>query len=292
MKNFLTLKKKLAIVISLLIIVVGMAMLGIFGFGQAIDYKDGYQVTVSVDQDIDGSATKAKEAAEKYFADNGLGYEAYSTQCSDSGTEYIFKLKCVSSDIDSVLKTKVEEAVNSSERVISVKTTTYKGQISSDILPLSIALAITVVAFFLYEFFTEKAAAAFTNLLVAVISGLLFVALLAITRIPALPYASTTACASVLFGSVLSAVMINRFKEIAKLYGNDKKSSFEITAEGAKQSVTRFAVVFCAIMVAAVAFAVFGGYMTFLGLQIMLVALSSTFAAYVGTPIVYSLIKK
>lgn len=283
---------KISIIIALLVVIAGMTLLGIFGFNSAVDFKDSYQVSVTVDQDVDNACIKAKTASEKFFIDNGLKLASYATQESDSKTNYIFKFTQKVEGIDASLKAKVEEAVDSAEREISVKTTFVKAQKVDFVLPLAISVAITMVGFFVYELLTQKAIAALTSLIISVISGILFVALCGVTRVPAMPFLPIMILVSYLAGAIFSSVMVNRFKEIAKLSGNEKMTPFELASLGAKQSIIRYCTILSAMVITSIVFAVFGGYMTFLGIQLLLVAIGSGFSAFIGTPLIYSTLKK
>ena len=70
--NGLLKKYKFFIVCALVVLVVGMALFGIFGLNQTVDYKGGYEVRVSIDQSVGNSKSILKNSTEDYFASSDI----------------------------------------------------------------------------------------------------------------------------------------------------------------------------------------------------------------------------
>ena len=74
-KNLLT---KIWLVATVLIVLAGIVMLSLFGFNNTVDYSKGYELTVGVDQKIEGQDL-VFQTAEEYFAEKDLPVFAFRT---------------------------------------------------------------------------------------------------------------------------------------------------------------------------------------------------------------------
>ena len=146
--------------------------------------------------------------------------------------------------------------------------------------------------FFIYLAIMEKLFATLSVLISGAISAVLTLSLIAITRIPVIETWALSIGASVILSSVLSLVIVSRCKEQAKL---DTKSDKATIAENAiNNSIVRFAFVLIALVVVAILLGVMGGigYLTFVALTVLVIAISAVFSSLVWTPIVWSALNK
>jgi len=82
-------KMKYFVISSLVILVVGMTLLGIFGLNKPIDYSDSYEINVSIAIDDDSLKQEMKETADKYFEENGIIYASFQSQ--EDGMSLVYK---------------------------------------------------------------------------------------------------------------------------------------------------------------------------------------------------------
>ena len=68
-------------IVVIAVLVIGMTLLGVFGLNDTVDFKESYEVQVSVDQTYEDACTKMRTEAEKYFEANGIDNE-YATTSS------------------------------------------------------------------------------------------------------------------------------------------------------------------------------------------------------------------
>ena len=92
MKNGVMSKVKHYIIALLVIVVVGVTLFGIFGFNQTSDFKDSYQVKVSIDRKAEGATQLLEESVEEFF-DKKANVVTYATQVEDGGKIIILKLR-------------------------------------------------------------------------------------------------------------------------------------------------------------------------------------------------------
>ncbi len=289
-------KSKIMIILTLILLVAGMAMLGIFGLNQTVDYSSSYEIRVSVDQDVNNSGEIVKTAAIDYFENKGANYSS-EIQTMDDGSVFVFKFD-TNPEIDVAdLKTALTTALSANEKTSSLVAdvkgayplnVTYYKEISG----VAIALGVSAVAILVYLMILEKPAAGFASFVGSLVSSMLFVALLGITRIPAFPAFASSFALSFALSTVLSAVVVNRFNEIKRM-STGKTSFTEIAAKGVKQSVARICFVAGIVAVAAIVLAIFGSLtVKFAALQILVADLVAVFSAKFWTPFIWTLVKK
>ena len=287
---------KLWIIIALVVVVAGSVMISVFGFNQTPDYKTAYEVTVSVDQNVEGSGELAKKTAENYFNEKGYKFSAYATQKSEDGTEYIYKFNKAGDISAAELKTKISDALAADEKLgglglvadaeykqIAIASTYNAGMIV-------LACVLGVIAAFVISLFIVKFASALTVLCNAIITAVIYVMLLGITRVPALPDFIIVGAFGVILSCAMTFVITCRYKEIMKLSG--KTDAAAIAAEGIKTGFARLCFIACGCALTAIAFAATGTvYPLFSGLKILLATVSAFTVSCVATPALWTVFK-
>ncbi len=291
---------KIWIICALVVIVAGFALLGFLGFNNPIDFKKGYEISVTVNQNYDGSGICAKNAVEEYFAEKGQTDVEYAMQVTDSGDTYIFKFEKLSgvkeTDLTSFVNQKLTDKYGTDAGGESFYTATIKvdevvPEIYTQVGWLALALGISAVAVFVYLFFTEKVASALSVILSSILSGVLFLALTALTRIPAYPFVGAVFAGACALACMLSAGTVNRYKEAIKL--NPKADNVDVAEKVAKDSALRQILVLGMIVLVSLVFVAFGSaYLKFIGLQLIACGLAAAFASFIGTPIIWTALKK
>lgn len=287
-------KMKWFVISSLIILVVGMTLLGIFGLNEPIDYSDSYEINVSITLDDDSLKTTMKETADKYFEDKGISVASFQSQ--EDGMSLIYAFTSDQTSQVEGLKTILETVLslnpqmgNSEVSVVS----NYVGQ-GSLVQPLKILLAygIAVVAIFLYMLIMNKLASAVAVICSSLSSIVMFIAMLAITRIPGVPFVEVSAMLAGAIGALLSVSTVSRYREELKNTVSNKFSVKEIAQNVSKTEFKKFAYILVAILIAGVAVsAFFTRYMLVIGGQIIVAGLVSVVSAYFITPLVWMAIK-
>lgn len=287
---------KIWIIIALVVVVGGALMISLFGLNQTPDYKTAYEVSVSVDQNVEGSGELAKKTAEKYFNEKGYKFASYATQKTTDGNEYIYKFNTAGNISASELETKISEALSSDEKLGGlglVAKVQYKQIATNSGFNFGLIILATVlglVATFIISLLTVKLASALTVLCNAVISAIMYVMLIAITRIPALPDVFVGFAAAVILASAMSFVIACRYKEIIK--SGDKSEVSAVAAEGLKTGTPRLYFILGAGALVAVALSVTSlGYPMFTGLKILVATVSAFLTTCVATPALWTVFK-
>ena len=293
MKFSVTNKFKLWIIITLVVIVAGMVMLGVFGLNTAADYRNGYEIKVSVDQDADDSAVNLKKYTEEYFAEKGVKTVSYATQTSPDGTMFIYKINekpaFTGAELTEFLNGKLGTSKAVAEAFVS-ETVSY-GELQ--IWQTAVPLAIAAVVLTLYVMIFEKPASAIASLIASVIATGLFIAVVSLARIPAYPFFGTGVAFTFVFAFVLATVTSNRFKEESKKPSNSGASFGEIADLAAKASLVRYLFTGLSLLLAGVVLGVLKiGYPSFVGLMLVAADVCAVFAAFVWTPVLWAALKK
>ncbi len=280
------------IIIALVVAVVGMVILGVLGFNKTADNVNSYEVKVSVDQDIKGSAQKAKETAEN----NLEGYSTYAVQTINEGTVIVFKFTDAEDVLKinkSELKSKLEQSINNANVNVDVEINEVVVNNDLEIGYFAGALAIVAVVALLYLFIMERFAAGLAALGSTIISVLLSIAMFAITRVPVYPMLGVSIAASAALALMLSAGLANRFKEERKKASNANANFSEMADVAVKASVTRFGFVAIAVMVAAISLIILGlGYLSFFGVMLAIADVCAVFVTYTFMPIIWASLAK
>ena len=303
MKFSINSKYKLWIIITVAILVVGFTLLAIFNFNQTVDFKDSYQVVISSNSQLEVPNQEIKQSAEKYFAQKGIVAVDYATEDIDGPigkNAVIFKfdkdVNLDKADMKTFIETELD-VVGDQMIVINVEYNNVHNYYNSGVGYIVLALAIGGLASFIYLLFAEKMAGAVSVISSAVLSSLLFIALLAITRIPAQPFAPAVCALTFALSMFLSTGFVNRFKEEVRLNdavesSKDKLSYVQIADKSATDSLYRYAFVGGALLVIALLFVVIGSvYLTFLGLQMIIATLSAVFSSLIGVPLLWPVLK-
>lgn len=292
-------KFKIWLVITLVVIVAGMAILGVFGLNQSVDMDSACEVEVSIDVNIDNASETLKSASEKYFADNGMNVANYATQTLGDGEKVIFRFYDLDeiniTDMKSGLKTTVESAlVDKGLGGLEVTVNAYESQ-GYAYKPIGytvLAFGLAALAIFVYYAFMEKISGALTVICSSAISAVLYIALASLARIPADSYFGACVAFAAVFAGVLSGGIVNRCGELIRNVGNDKKSYFEIGDIATNLSVTRFVFLSIALLIVCAVLAILGSVMVkFIAAQLAIAGIASLFVAYVWTAILWATFK-
>ena len=288
-------KTKIWIIVALAIVLIGAVFISVFGLNQTPDYKTAYEVTVSVDQNVQNSGKVVKKAAEDYFSGVGYKYSGYATQEIGDGTEYIYKSHKAGDVKEADLLEAINDALKADENLgglglvatVEYKQTAVTGDISA--WKIVLACALGLIAAFIIALFTVKAASALTILCNALMTAVLYVMLLAITRIPALPDLVIGGAIGVITASVMTFVITCRYKEILKAGNTDFKA---VAEEGLNCGAARLIFIACVGALAAIALSIAGGvYVTFTGLKILVAVASAFLVSCVATPSLWTVLK-
>lgn len=285
-------KWKTWIIIAVIAILAGAIMLGVFGFNYSANDKNAYEIQITVAGSVNDVEKTATEGAEKYFKE--VKCEPSSKQTIEDGAIYHFDSI---EGIDEAALAAAAKAPEGYETTVTVSETVKGGTEKSVILYTVLALGIAIAVIFVYALIAEKLASGVAVLVSSVLSALLYASVTAIVRVPVGNFFAAGLAAATTLGAVLSVVMCNRFKETAKLVTEEKLTPADIANKSAKLSVQRFHFAFFAMVVAAVSFASLGLILgakglLFVGVQILIAAVVSYFAAFTFTPVLYAAIKK
>ena len=292
-------KTKLWIIIALVIVVAGAAMFAGFGFNQTPDNKAAYEITVGVDQDVEGSGLLVKQTAENYFNEKGYKFSCYATQKIEDGAQYVYKFNnaddITATDIND-LKQSLDDALANSaelgalglETSATFKQTATTSNVNAGLIILACALAL--VATFVIALFIVKLASAATIVINAVFSVLIFAAIIVITRVPAAPGFAIAGATCTVLSVAFTFVITCGYKEALK---SDDKAEFSALAfAGVEKGFARICFVACAGLLAAIALAAtLSVYLVFTGAQIAVATLSAAVVSCVSTPVLWSALK-
>lgn len=283
---------KAIITVVLALIVVGIALASIFGFNNSVDYKDSYEVVVGVTQKIDEKSIAAKNAAENFFEAKGVAPVDYLSQTSNDASRFIYKFE-TKTEIDvNELKAEIEKAVNDASIGVIAEVSELKDVSNKADLGLVWVLSIAVVFGLVYLAISENFASGLSAIFTAITAGVLFVAMLGLTRLPAYPFLSLNLMVTFILTFVLSLVLARRFKEIAILNGQESIDKVDIICKASCISLKRFILFGIIGLIFSIALAVWGSYLTILGLQFVISIVCSFLVAYAFMPKFWLLLKK
>lgn len=297
MKSGIIKYSKIFFIVALVLIVAGMTMLGIFNFNQSIDYKNSYEMQISVDQNVGTSVQTMKSSAEKFFSDNGIAPVSYATQSMNDGAAVIYKFNWDVSAKVADLKSAVQAALDADTSFtgvgVDVDFYVLGGNNASQVGKVILALGIFAVVIFLYSLIVEKLAGATATIFSAILASVLFVSMVNLVRVPALPFVSVTTALSALLAAALSVATVNKYREQNKL-SDGKASLTQIVDKVSKSALTLYVFACAALIVAAALFVGILGWNSylFLALQIVIAALCGTASAYFATPFIWLIVKQ
>ena len=289
MKNF-----KIWIIVTLALIVGGMFILGFVGFNNPVDFKVSYQLKVDVEEDFADSISIAKSVTDKFFKDNGISDLDYAFYTGDDGSVVYSFHEDVADKIDG-LEEKLQIALNDAGVNLEAKVSTTESTpyFSKNVLNIALAVGVSAIAIMIYLIIMEKPASALAVLGSTLLSALIFASLLAITRVPALPFALATIVFSALLSALLATLFVSKAKAIVKNVANDKLTKREIADKAFGKNVLPLIGVLAVSIVSAILFIAIGtGYLKFLGIQIALGGISAVFSAGAWTPVIWSALRK
>ncbi len=300
-------KFKLWLTVTLSLIVVGMIILGVFGFNQTVDYSDSYELNVKVEKNLGEANSIMTEKVEEFFNEKGIEDATYGRQQIADGEVLVYKFtadnvlfqdKTVLQELMTELENKIETAFNEKGGEVAglqVEVNAYSAThyLNQKVWRFVIAISIAIVVMFIYVLIMEKVAGALTVLCTSVTSGVLTMAILALARIPAYPYLFATITASAMLASVISIGIVNRAKEISKNVANEGMSSKEVVESATKLSLLRIVFMAIALLIVALLLIIIGtGMLKLVGLHIIVIGATSIFTSYGFTEIFYGLFKK
>ncbi len=293
MKFSITNKTKLWLILVVVIMVIGTTLLGVFGFNKSVDFDAGYEIVVDCEENFNDSELIAKNATDAYFTQNGISVSE-TVQKSGSG-----KITYKFSENPFVnleqLKTNVQNALNDASIAleVSVKLNSIKSYPNSQVVGGIVLAVISLVVIFVYTLFAENASGALTVTGCGLLSSLLFVDMLGITRLPLRPFGGAVVAGVSVLASIISAVMVDRFNQDKKMESNVKLPNSVVADNGAKKSLLRVVFVFGFMAILSIALIVLGtSYLRLLGLEILVGSLVACGIPYVFSPIILVNTKK
>ncbi len=293
MKNGVMNKIKWFIVSLLVLLVAGMTILGFAGYNRTIDYKGSYEVNLSLEIVNDQAKDILKETTEKFFEEKDIKFASYQT--AKNGIVYKMNNDPTTKVAD--LKNAIMSALDANEATKENDVTVQVNKVSAlgnFIQPGKVLLAygIAILAIFLYLLIMNKLASAVAVICSSLVSVLAFVSLLAIVRIPALPFIEVSAMFAGILGAVLAVSTVAKYKELMK-NSTQKISVKEIADKTAELEGKKYLIALIGVLAAGFAvFAFFTPYLMIIGGQIMLAGLTATLSAFFTTPLLWTAIKK
>ncbi len=287
-------KNQIFIIITIAILVIGMALLGVFGFNKSIDAGDKYEIQITAESAREEHITLIQETCDAYFAENNVNVSSYSIQMIDEGETIIYKSTSDLQGAVAGLKTALDGVLGSTSLIVEVNAFEVNAYNNYEITWVIIALAVAVVGTFIYLIYMQKLSGALTALAVSLLSGLLYVALLGITRIPCDPTFIAFGAVAVILGGVLAIGIVGRCIELIKNVGNDKVSNYELANMALKKSYKRIWVVLGTLVIVSIALVALSicGYFMFAGVQLLCAVISGGFSAIAWTPLIWPTLKK
>lgn len=290
-------KIKLFVVLSLIIVVAGMALLGFLGLNNTVDYSNSYEVQVSVDHNKDGEGEIMREATEKFFADNDIKNVCYSVQEMNDGAILIYKFTEDVTDKIAGLEASIQDALTSSAFAkANVSVNQVKGVDNQNLVNVAIALVVALVAIFIYLAIMEKIAGAIATFISGLISVLIALSLIALTRIPANPFMFITMAMALVVSVGISATLVTKFRKEAKNQTDSKPNLKEIANVVLNSEMKRLLFVLAIFVLSALALCVLGfigmPYMFFVAGHLLIAGVSATVTAGLSTALIWANLAK
>lgn len=274
------------------IILAGMIILGLLGINNTKNYDSVNQLKVSVSLDLAESSQKAQATTEKFLQENSVETYSFGSQILNDGRVFVYQIKSGSFNVED-LKTAIDTAINNSKVNVKVDVSEVTAYSENQTLGVVSALAITAVVIFVVLLFVEKWKSALAVAINSVLSALLFFALINIVRLPAVSLLGVSLSIAFLLGSVLSSVVVVRFKEIVKNSSTTIKSSADVSIQGVISSLLRVFFISIIMVVLGVFVAIlFGGYLVFAGLQIVVASIAACICSIFVTPLLWASFNK
>lgn len=293
MKNGVISKVRHYVIALIAIILIGVTLFGIFGFNQTADYKNSYQVKVSIDRKASGATEILEQSVEEFF-ESQAKVVSYATQVEDGGKIIILKLRDeVSEKTVADAKVFLQEKFDTAELNVKVDVEAQEIVVNNRVnWKIVLAAGIALVIILIYALIFEKLAGALAVGYSAIVSVITFLALMGITRLPASPFIVSSCLISMMLSSAMALTSVARYREEAKNSASEKLTFAQIVNEVSKKEKRKY--ILCAGIVAfvGIVLALCGfGYFIWGGAQIILAGASALFTAYFGAPLVWSAIK-
>ena len=274
------------------LIFAGMIILGLLGINNTKNYDSVNQLKVSVSLDLTESSQKAQATTEKFLQENSVETYSFGSQVLNDGRVFVYQIKSGSFNVED-LKTAIDTAINNSKVNVKVDVSEVTAYSENQTLGVVSALAITAVVIFVVLLFVEKWKSALAVAINSVLSALLFFALINIVRLPAVSLLGVSLSIAFLLGSVLSSVVVVRFKEIVKNSSTTIKSSADVSIQGVISSLFRVFFISIIMVVLGIFVAIlFGGYLVFAGLQIVVASIAACICSIFVTPLLWASFNK
>lgn len=291
-------KSKLLVVLSLILIVAGLAVFGFMGFNQTVDNKECFEARIEIDQNIDlDNGKTAREvletAAKDYFVAKNIKTADYALQKLDDGNVLVFKFnEDVKLDADAF----AEEIQKNFDKDIIEVSAEYSSVLTNDgawLVWVGASIAIALVLVFVYALIMEKLAGSVAVLVSSLLAGVLAFALTALTRLPAYPFVGVTVALSAILGAVLSISTVGKLKEEYKVAtANGKVDLPTLLTNVMNGECKKYVFVCIAVLIASIALSAFiVPYLMFVGAHVLVAGLSATCGAYAISPILWGAIK-
>lgn len=285
---------KLFAIITVALITVGFALFGVFGFNQDVNYKQSFELNVSLEENISDSASAMKTAADTYLTECGVTHEEYAFQQAGDGRMLIYKFEeDVSSSIDfTKMEEKIEKTVKDKTSIDLEATVKFfevtPNHYNQKLLVLA-GVAIILVALFIYAIFIHKVSGAVSMLVATVISVLLYTALVGGTRTFAGEFIGVGMLLSATLAGAYVSAIVSHANDALKNVGNDKRSYFEL-ADDATKKISKYALAITAVTVlAGVAIAVLINVSS--GVQLIITGIASAFTAIAFGGFMWAVVK-
>ena len=247
---------------------------------------------VSIDQSVGKAKDVLLAETNAYFAENGIKSKNYAFQKLDDGKVLVYKftnkvpeaVSGVAAHVDAKL------AAESLNAKTTVEVSEVIGNKKFDVGALLLGVGIATVLTFVFALIMEKLAAAAAVAFSSVLSFIMFIALMSITRLPAYPFVGFAAVISVALAGVLSISTANRLRNEYK--SADKPDANQIALSVMQAEKKKYLFTGVAVLIAAVALsALFVPYMIIVGGQVALAGLCAVGVSYFGTSLIWSAIK-
>ena len=290
-------KSRIWIIITVAILVVGLTLLTIFGFNNGVDFKNTFEVKITASEGINNVTDTIEVSSTEYFAENGISYSSYATQVTESGVIYKFSYKPTELNVTK-LQEYVANAVEEIEGLAGIEISVegpYQTAVyyPTNVWFLILTIVLSLIAIFAYLCFMEKVAGAISVVATSILSTIVYTAFLALTRIPVLPYYLATLISTFIITAVISVVIVNRCRELRKNVGNDKLADIQVSDKATVSSLFRVAFMLGALVLSGLALLIVGnGYLRFLGLQLIALALTSAFVSLAFTGTIWAFFNK
>lgn len=293
-------KIKYFIIVTLSLLVVGITLFSVFGFNQTVDYKESYELQISIDQRATGATDVLSTSVDEYFATKGIAPVCGGKQVIDNGMGLLFKFdKDVSSNVTEI-KEYVEgkllsSGINTAEiTAVEVVANAYvvKDAKGFDDWMLLVGAAVAVVCIFVYALIMVKLTGALATLFSAILSSVAFIALMAITRLPAEPFVAIGCIFAGILGGVLALSSIARYREEEKNSANEKLSAKELIEKMFKLEKKKYLLVLIAVALVGIALiATMASYFMIAGAQLIVLSVVATASGYFGVSLLWNAIK-